>query len=139
MTNTDALTRLPHGPEFRFVDQLVSIEPGKSAKGVYQVRGDEPFLAGHFPGEPIMPGVITVEAVAQLAGVIAQSDPDHPPFPNLRLTAIQGAKILGTARPGETMELEATIDGRLGNLIQASGTVTVNGTVILKAKLTLSG
>jgi len=71
-----ALQRLPHGPEFRFIDRLIELEPGKRGVGQYTVRGDEPFLRGHFPGEPMMPGVLLVEAAAQLAGVLAQSDRD---------------------------------------------------------------
>src|SRR6266498_1013117 len=96
---TAALNSLPHGPEFRFLDRLLSLEPGKSGVGEYTVRGDEPFLRGHFPGQPMMPGVVLVEAAAQLAGTVAQSDPTVPPMSALRLTAIRAAKILGTARP----------------------------------------
>ena len=133
------LKHLPHGPEFRFIDRLVNLEPGKSGVGEYTVRGDEPFLAGHFPGQPLFPGVLLVEAVAQLAGVIAQSDPQIPPLASLKLTALRGVKILGTARPGEVIRLEARVTGRLGNLIQASATASVNGQIVLQAELTLSG
>ena len=62
---TAALDLLPHGSEFRFLDRLLSLEPGKSGAGEYAVRGDEPFLRGHFPGRPMMPGVLLVEAAAQ--------------------------------------------------------------------------
>ena len=70
---TDALSFLPHGPEFRFVDRLSALEPGASGAAEFTLRGDEPFLRGHFPGEPLMPGVLLVEAVAQLAGVVCFS------------------------------------------------------------------
>ena len=86
-----------------------------------------------------MPGVLLCEAVAQLAGVAAQSDPQIPPLKNMRLTAIRAAKILGTAKPGETMTLQTTIAGRLGPLVQADGSVTVGERVLLKAQVTLSG
>lgn len=134
-----ALNALPHGAEFRFVDRLTRLEPGRSGAGEYTVRGDEPFLRGHFPGEPIFPGVLLAEAVAQLAGVVAQSDPQIPPLKNLKLTALRNVKILGTAKPGETILLEAKITGRLGNLIQAQATVRVGELTILTAELTLSG
>ena len=134
-----ALKQLPHGPEFRFVDRLVSLEPGQSGVGEFALRGDEVFLRGHFPGQPLLPGVLLVEAVAQLAGVIAQSDPRIPPLAGLKLTALRGVKILGTAQPGEVIRLEARVTGRLGNLIQASATASVNGRVVLQAELTLSG
>ena len=134
-----ALARLPHGPEFRFLDRLLSLEPGKSGAGEYAVRGDEPFLRGHFPVRPMMPGVLLVEAAAQLAGVVAQSDPAIAPLPGLKLTAIRGAKILGTAKPGEIIRFEARLLGRMGNLVQAQATASINARTVLQVELTLGG
>lgn len=134
-----ALRRLPHGPEFRFLDHLRALEPGRSGEGEYRVRGDEDFLRGHFPGQPMMPGVLLIEAAAQLAGVVAQSDPGQPPLPGLKLTALRAVKILGSARPGETLSLLARVTGRLGHLIQAQAVASVAGRVVLHAELTLSG
>jgi len=133
------LASLPHGAGFRFIDRLLALDPGKSGAGEYTVRGDEPFLRGHFPGEPMLPGVLLVEAAAQLAGAVAQSDPQLPPLRGLKLTAIRGAKILGTARPGEIIRLDARVIGRLGNLVQAQAAASVNGKTLLQAELTLSG
>ena len=136
---SDALRLLPHGPEFRFLDRLLALDPGKHGVGEYTVRGDEPFLRGHFPGQPVLPGVLLVEAAAQLAGTVAQSDPRIPPLPGLKLTALRGAKILGAATPGEAVRLEARITGRLGNLVQAQASASVGGRLVLQADLTLSG
>jgi 3-hydroxyacyl-[acyl-carrier-protein] dehydratase len=135
----DALKSLPHGPEFRFVDRLLTLDPGKSGAGEYTVRGDEPFLRGHFPGQPIFPGVLLVEAAAQLAGTVAQSDPQISPMAGLKLTAMRGIKILGTARPGEVIRLEAKVLNRLGNLVQAQVSASVNGQMVMQGELTLSG
>src|SRR5829696_2662420 len=134
-----ALRALPHGPDFRFVDRLLTLDPGKSGTGEYTVRGDEPFLRGHFPGEPLFPGVLLIEAAAQLAGTVAQSDPRIPPLQGLRLTAVRGAKMLGTATPGQTITLEARITGRMPGLIQASVIVSLSGHIILQTEVTLSG
>ena len=130
---------LPHGPEFRFIDRLTALEPGKSGAGEYTVRGDESFLRGHFPGEPMMPGVLLVEAAAQLAGVVAQTDPEIGPLSGLKLTAIRQAKIRGTARPGETIRVEVQMLGRMGNLVQARAVARVKGEVVLEAEVVLSG
>ena len=134
-----ALANLPHGPEFRFVDRLLMLEPGQRGNGEYLVRGDEPFLKGHFPGHPLLPGVLLIEAIAQLAGTVAQSDPNVPPLAGLKLTAVRNAKILGTAAPGQTVALSAEVMGRMGNLIQARGEATVSGQRVLAVELTLSG
>jgi 3-hydroxyacyl-[acyl-carrier-protein] dehydratase len=134
-----ALELLPHGTEFRFVDRLIELDPGKSGVGEYRVRGDEAFLKGHFPGKPIFPGVLLVEAGAQLAGVVAQSDPAIAPLPGLRLTALRGVKIFGTAAPGQTIRLEARVTGRLGKLVQAETIVSLEGKGVMSAQIALSG
>jgi len=135
----DALKLLPHGPEFRFVDRLVSLVPGKEGVGEYLVRGDEFYLRGHLPGEPLFPGVLLVEAAAQLAGVVAQNDPAIPSLPGLKLTALRAVKILGTARPGETVRMAARIIARLGLLVQAKVSASVGRVQVMTAELTLSG
>ena len=134
-----ALSLLPHGPEFRFVERLLELEPGHSGVGQYTVQGDEPFLRGHFPGRPLFPGVLLMEAVAQLAGIVAQSDPTLPPFRSLKLTAVRSVKILGGAAPGDVLRLEARVTGRLANLIQADGEASVAGRLLLQGSITLSG
>jgi len=134
-----ALDSLPHGPEFRFLDRLITLDPGTFGIGEYAVKGDEYFLRGHFPGSPFMPGMLMIEAVAQLAGVVAQSDPRIGPLENLRLTALRAVKILGSARPGQVLRVEAQIVGRLGKLIQARGKGTVEGCAVVELELTLSG
>lgn len=134
-----ALGRLPHGKSFRFVDSLTSLDPGHEATAIYQIRGDEAFLEGHFPGNPMMPGVVLIEAIAQLGGVVAQTDPEIPEMADLRLTGVRAAKILGAAVPGETLEIRAKVEGRMGGLVQIDGEVIVNGNPLATARVTLSG
>lgn len=134
-----AMRSLPHGPEFRFVDRMISLTPGKTGVGEYKIRGDEFYLRGHLPGEPILPGVLLVEAAAQVAGMVAQEDPANPRWPRLKLTALRAVKILGSARPGETLRIEAAITGILGSLIQAEVSAFVGNAKMLSAELTLSG
>jgi 3-hydroxyacyl-[acyl-carrier-protein] dehydratase len=134
-----ALLALPHGPEFRFIDALDALVPGQSAAAHYLLRGHEAFLAGHFPAAPLMPGVLLIEAIAQLGGIIAQSDPAIPPLRNLRLAAVQNAKITGSAVPGETLLLEASVRGRSGALVQIEGQARVGPRLVLTTRLTLAG
>ena len=135
----ESLKSLPHGPEFRFVDELVALDPGQSGEAHYHIRGDEEFLKGHFPENPLMPGVILVEAIAQLGGVVAQTDPDQATLNQVRLSAITNAKIKGAAKPGQTLVISARLDGRLGNLLQISGSVSCDGLPMATAKVVLSG
>jgi 3-hydroxyacyl-[acyl-carrier-protein] dehydratase len=135
----EALKLLPHGPEFRFVDRLLALNPGKEGVGEYLVRGNEPWLRGHLPGDPLLPGVLLIEAAAQLAGVVAQNDPVIPALEGLKLTALRNVKILGSARPGESVRLEARLTGRLGTLVQAQVSAFVSGVKVLSAEVTLGG
>jgi 3-hydroxyacyl-[acyl-carrier-protein] dehydratase len=137
--NDKALSFLPHGPEFRFLDRVVELDRGKHGRGEYTLRADEPFLRGHFPGSPLMPGVLVVEACAQLAGVVAQSDPTREPLRDLKLTALRSIKIVGAILPGETVQLEAKVTGRMAGLVQASVSARVGDRAILQGDVTLSG
>ncbi len=145
-TLTQALEALPHGAGFRFVDELTDWQPGVSASGLYLVKGSEAFLEAHFPGDPMMPGVILIEAIAQLAGIAAQSDaPETSTFADLRLAALRQAKISGAARPGDHLLIEARITAKMGGLIQAEGCISIaaegaeDPLLIAKAQITLSG
>ena len=130
---------LPHGREFRFVDRMISLTPGKEGVGEYHVRGDEYYLRGHLPGEPILPGVLLVEAAAQVAGMVAQEDPANPRWPKLKLAALRAVKILGSVRPGQTLRIEAEITGQLDSMIQARVFAFVGDAKVLSAEISLSG
>jgi 3-hydroxyacyl-[acyl-carrier-protein] dehydratase len=119
-----ALSSLPHGPEFRFVDEVTHLDPGQSASGHWQLKGSEEFLRGHFPGSPLLPGVIMIEALAQLGGILAQTRPGIAPLANLKLTAVQKFKILGSITPGDRLCITAKIEGAMGTMIQVSGSIT---------------
>lgn len=138
----NAVFSLPHGPEFRFVDQVTELIPGQSARGVWTLKGDEEFLRGHFPGQPLLPGVIMIEALAQLGGILIQTRPDHPPLDDLRLTAVRQFKILGSITPGHTLHLQVQLEGTMGHVLQVSGSVRdaadhvlATGSVVLAGRL----
>ena len=83
--------------------------------------------------------MLLVEAGAQVAGMVAQEDPANPSLPRLKLTALRGVKIFGSARPGQTLTIEATITGRLGLMVQARVSASISGVKVMTAELTLSG
>jgi len=137
---SQALSALPHGSEFRFIDELVELIPGVSAKAVWKLKGGEEFLRGHFPGAPLMPGVLMIEALAQLGGILIQTRPGEAPLRNLRLTAVRQIKILGSITPGQSLHLSGALQGMLGNLGQVSGEICDDaGNVILVGAVTLAG
>jgi 3-hydroxyacyl-[acyl-carrier-protein] dehydratase len=135
-----ALSALPHGPEFRFIDELTELVPGISAKAVWKLKGGEEFLRGHFPGAPLMPGVLMIEALAQLGGILVQTRPGEPPLKNLRLTAVRQIKILGSITPGQSLHLSGSLQGMLDTLGQVIGEIRDDaGNVIITGAVTLAG
>ncbi len=87
-----------------------------------------------------MPGVVLIEAIAQLGGVVIQTDTSHPPMSDVRLTGVRAAKILGAALPGDLLEIRAKVEGRMGGLAQIEGDVHgPGGSILASAKVTLSG
>ncbi len=135
-----ALSSLPHGASFRFIDELVEMLPGVSATAHWTLKGDEAFLEGHFPGQPLLPGVIMIESLAQLGGILAQSDRGESPLKNLRLTAVRQFKILGSIPPGQTLTIHAKRDAVMPGLVQISGEIlTADGTKLATGSVVLSG
>lgn len=135
-----ALSALPHGPSFRFIDELVEVQSGVSAIARWTLKGDEAFLEGHFPGNPMLPGVIMIEALAQLGGILAQSDRGDHPLKNVRLTAVRQFKILGSIPPGQTLTIQVKRDAVMPGLVQISGEITTSeGTKLATGSVVLSG
>ncbi|WP_395749271.1 3-hydroxyacyl-ACP dehydratase FabZ family protein [Prosthecobacter sp.] len=135
-----ALSSLPHGSEFRFIDELTELNPGVSAKAVWKLQGDEEFLRGHFPQAPLMPGVLMIEALAQLGGILIQTRPGEARLKNLRLTAVRQIKILGSITPGQSLHISASLQAVLDTLGQVTGEIRDDsGNVILTGAVTLAG
>ena len=125
---------LPHRAPFLFVDDVVELTPGRSARGRWRLTGDEPFFAGHFPGRPTLPGVLMVESLAQLGAIAVLSDPrfaDRLPL----FGGVDRARFRRQVGPGDTVDL--SID--LGRLSARAGTghgeATVDGQTACEADL----
>ncbi len=100
---------LPHRYPFLLVDRVVELEPEHRAVGLKNVTINEPYFQGHFPGRPIFPGVLIVEALAQLGGVLAIQSLRVGDAPVLYLTGIEKAKFRKPVRPGDQIRLEVTV------------------------------
>ncbi|MDR3119963.1 MAG: 3-hydroxyacyl-ACP dehydratase FabZ [Clostridiales bacterium] len=106
LTNIEIQNILPHRYPFLLVDKILEVTPGKRAVGQKNVTVNEPFFQGHFPGNPIMPGVLIVEALAQVAGVAGLSMPENQGKLGL-FAGIDGMKFKRQVVPGDTLILEA--------------------------------
>jgi 3-hydroxymyristoyl/3-hydroxydecanoyl-(acyl carrier protein) dehydratase len=132
--NVEGLT--PHGPGFRFVDRFERTGPA-SGSGWKHLTGSESFFADHFPGEPLMPGVLLVECAAQAAGILWMEDKGTPTAP-LFLASVDQFRIISSVLPGETVEARVTMGREFGSLAQVEAECLVGERIVAKGRLILS-
>jgi 3-hydroxyacyl-[acyl-carrier-protein] dehydratase len=129
---------LPHRPPFVFVQTLVSNDPGVSAECTVRFAAEDPMFGGHFPGNPLVPGVILTEALAQTAGITAASGHHEGERPRFLLSAIRAMKFPRAARPEEQIHLRAEKVAQMAGLLQFNVIATVNGATVAEGQLVLS-
>ena len=128
---------IPHRPPFLLVDKIIACEPGKSATGIKCVTMNEPFFTGHFPGHPVMPGVLIIEALAQVGAVTMLSMPENKGKIGL-FGGIKNARFRRQVTPGDVLELECTILKQKGPVAVAEAKATVGGQLAVSAELTFA-
>jgi 3-hydroxyacyl-[acyl-carrier-protein] dehydratase len=128
---------LPHRYPFLLVDRVLSCEPGKTLRAVKNVTMNEPYFAGHFPGHPVMPGVLVVEALAQAAAILAYRTPgSHSGDGALFLFAgIDNARFRRQVAPGDQLLLEVAVLRIVRGVGKFAARATVEGEIAAEAEL----
>ena len=127
---------LPHRYQFLLVDRVLEVIPGQSAVGIKNVTINEPYFQGHFPGNPIMPGVLQVEAMAQAGGVLALHNVDEPEKWSTYFMKINNVKFKKKVIPGDTIVFKLTLKSPIRRgIVHMEGKGYVNGQVVSEGEL----
>ena len=133
----DILKNLPHTFPFRMIDRILEIEPGKRAVALKNVSIDEPYFQGHFPKEPVMPGILILEALAQTGGIAFHSyfekEEETIPF----LAAVDRFRLNKRVVPGDQIILEAEIQHIFSNLAKVEVRAKVGEEIVAEGMLVL--
>jgi 3-hydroxyacyl-[acyl-carrier-protein] dehydratase len=128
---------IPHRDPFLLIDEVVELEPGARVRARFTVRGDEWFLRGHFPGDPIMPGVLMVEALAQ-AGAVAVLSEDANRGRLALFAGIDDVRFKRIVRPGDELTLECTLETVRGPIGRGKARASVDGELAVRGTLTFA-
>ena len=137
LTAKEIMEIIPHRQPFMLIDTIEEMEPGERALAKKCVSYNEPFFQGHFPGEPVMPGVLIIEALAQTGAVAILSLPENK-GKTAYFAAINSAKFKKKVIPGDVLILETEIIKVKGPMGIGKATATVDGKVAVQAELTFA-
>lgn len=129
---------LPHRYPFLLVDRIIEIEPGVRIVGIKNVTINEAFFEGHFPGHPIMPGVLLVEAMAQVGGCLMMGTLDSPETKVVYFASLDGVRFRRPVRPGDQVRFEVEIVKVRGSVVRTRGNAYVDGQIVCEAEMTAS-
>ena len=136
MDNVEIQSILPHRYPFLLVDRIRELDPDRRIVGIKNVTINEPFFQGHFPGRPVMPGVLILEALAQVGGVLAFKSLGSVGRPVVYLTGIDAAKFRKPVVPGDILRLDVDVRKKRAPFWEMQGKAFVDAELVCEAEVT---
>jgi len=138
LTAAQILRRLPHRHPFVMLDAVTELKPSHSGMALKNISISDPVFAGHFPGEPIYPGVLLIEAAGHLCGLV-MADLEEPAAPAIGyLASVKRFRFVTLVRPGDQVRIRATAGTRFGGMTEFSVALTVNGADVASGSLVIA-
>ena len=125
---------IPHRHPFLLIDKVIDIKKNKSIIAQKNVSNNEPFFQGHFPGEPIMPGVLSLEVLCQAGSFLMLNQVDNPLSKNMFFTTVEKARFKRPIRPGDQLQIEVNLVKRKLNLCKFHGKCNIDGGLAVDAQ-----
>jgi 3-hydroxyacyl-[acyl-carrier-protein] dehydratase len=135
LTIEEIMALLPHRYPFLLIDRIIAVERKKRIVAIKNVTINEPYFQGHFPGYPIMPGVLVVEAMAQAGGLLILLDIEDPASKLLLFTGVDGAKFRRPIHPGDQLRIEMSVLQLRARAVRLEGKAYVDGKLVCEATL----
>lgn len=131
----EIMKTLPHRYPFLLVDRVLEYESGKRVVGIKNVTINEPFFQGHFPGHAIMPGVLIIEAMAQVGGILLMGTVENPESKVVYFTSLDNVRWRKPVRPGDQLRFELEVLQIRGQFCRMKGVALVDGNVVAEAEM----
>ena len=129
----DIIKILPHRYPFVLIDRIIEVKPGEYVNAIKNVTINEPYFQGHFPGQPVMPGVLSLESIAQTTAFLMLYELDDPLKKNMFISGVDKVRFRRLITPGDQLSINIQLKAKTLNLYKFSGTIRIDNLLIVQA------
>ena len=132
----DIIKILPHRYPFILIDRIDEVKPGEFVNAIKNVTINEPYFQGHFPGQPVMPGVLSLESIAQTTAFLMLYELDDPLKKNMFISGVDGVRFRRLIVPGDQLDINIQLKSKKLTLYKFEGTIKIDGNLAVQAIIT---
>tara|TARA_B110000263_G_scaffold61713_1_gene53061 strand:+ start:13667 stop:14155 length:489 start_codon:yes stop_codon:yes gene_type:complete len=132
----DIIKILPHRYPFVLIDRIIEVKPGEYVNAIKNVTINEPYFQGHFPGQPVMPGVLSLESIAQATAFLMLFELDDPLRKNMFISGVDNVRFRRLITPGDQLHINIRLKAKKLTLYKFEGTIKIDGQLVVQAIIT---